>query len=57
MNSRAKRFRISDECVVRELLEESNDDLSSFSEFDDTDEDNTYLPPNSSGDYQSSNGK
>jgi len=33
--------------VVRELLEESDYDLSSFKEFDDTDEDNTYLPPNS----------
>jgi len=38
MNSRVKRFKISDESVVRELLEESDDDLSSFSEFDDTDE-------------------
>lgn len=57
MNSRAKRFKISNESVVRELLEESDDDLSSFSEFDDTDEDNTYFPQNSSGDNQSSNGK
>jgi hypothetical protein len=44
MNSRAKRFKISNGSVVRELLKESDDDLSSFSEFDDTDEDNTYLP-------------
>jgi len=57
MNSRAKMLKISDESVVRELLEESDDDLSSFSEIVDTDEDNTYLPPNSSNDNQSSNGK
>jgi len=50
-------LKISDESVVRELLEEPDDDLSSFSKIVDTDEDNTYLPPNSSDDNQSSNGK
>lgn len=57
MNSRTKRLKIGDESVVRGLLEESESDLSSFSEFDDTDEDDTYMPPNSSDDNQSSNGK
>ena len=43
--------------VVWGLLEEAESDLSSFSEFDDTDEDNIYMPSNLSGDNQSSNGK
>lgn len=58
MSSRPKRFKVGEESIVRELLEESEDDMSSFSELlDDTDEDDTYIPPNLSDDDQSSNGK
>lgn len=40
MNSLAKRFKIGDESVGRGLLEESESDLSWFSEYDDMNEDN-----------------
>jgi len=44
MNTRSKRIKFSDENVVRQLLEESDDDNSSLSDFDDSDEDGHYVP-------------
>lgn len=57
MNSRLKRFKICDESVVRELLDDVDDDFSSFSEFDDSDEDEHYVPSNISDNIQSDSGK
>lgn len=57
MSSRPKRFKICDESVVRELLDDVNDDFSSFSEFDDSDEDENYVPSNISDNIQSDSGK
>jgi len=57
MNSRPKRLKACDESVVRELLDDIDDDFSSFSEFDDSDEDEHYVPSNESDNIQSDSGK
>lgn len=57
MSSRPKRFKICDESVLRELLADVDDDFSSFSEFDDSDEDEHYVPSNISDNIQSDSGK
>jgi len=43
MNTRPKRIKLSDENVVRQLLDESYDDNNSLSDFDDSDEDGHYI--------------
>lgn len=57
MSSRPKRLKVCDESVVRELLDDIDDDFSSFSEFDDSDEDENYVPSNESDNIQSDSGK
>lgn len=57
MSSRPKRLKVCDESVVRELLDDIDDDFSSFSEFDDSDEDEHYVPSNESDNIQSDSGK
>jgi len=55
MNTRPKRIKLSDENVVRQLLEESDDDNNSVSDFDDdSDVDGHYVPEESE---YSSNGE
>lgn len=56
MNTRPKRIKLSDENVVRQLLEESDDDYNSLSDFDDDDSDvdGHYVPEESEN---SSNGE
>ncbi|XP_050063343.1 piggyBac transposable element-derived protein 4-like [Aphis gossypii] len=56
MSSRPKRLKVCDESVVRELLDDIDDDFSSFSEFDDSDEDEHYVPSNESDNIQSDSG-
>jgi len=38
------RVKLSEETVVRQILEESDDDFSSLSELDDSHEDGHYAP-------------
>jgi len=44
MNTRPKSVKLSDDNFVRQLLDESDDDNNSLSDFDDSDENGHYVP-------------
>jgi len=47
MNTRSKRIKLSYKTFIRQLLDESDDDNNSLSDFDDSDKDGHYVPEES----------
>lgn len=53
MTTRTKRYKVSNENAIRKLLNDTDYDLSYFSECDDSDDNEHYVPPNLSSNIKS----